>query len=547
VKVKKYLFILVALLVFSISLVIVNLRVQAPFTTPYVKVYVDQPLGYIPFVAWGGNFRLDIFIEISGIPDNSPQGIVAWGMTVCYNPDVLELMRVRGETAGYLLYDFADGWAYPYPMIIPPQPPYEGCVAISEAIMSTPPGGAGDPWSGWKLVTLDFRSKNETRPCLIDLKNAEYMTPDGVWHIVDIVVDGFYGATPTYMSSVDTVDLANPNGTLWHENYPSYCTNWNLTRWVDNGNGILGRLDQIGMIKMIGWQYWYYVETVSTTIHWTFKDGPFAALLGDAEPSENQLMNSILLNPIGSCWHQIYPEYSRWFKITAWEDNGDNEFNPSDQFAFEYEDEPGVTYWGHLDDVTTDILLMLDLWSSFGYDLYVEGIVLPYFPLVYHYVIYPNPPLEFGYKINATVRNLGEFDTGSFNVSFTVYLEGQKVPEYGGKKTVYGLMLGERENVSFYFFPEDYGNYTLVIKADCDNDVPETDETNNVKATWVMGTVRGDVDGDGDVDWFDFGEFAQAYGRKFEQPPYHPADFNYDGAVDWFDFGILAQNFGKTV
>lgn len=543
-KVKKYLFVLVVLLVFSFSLVIVNLPVQAPFPPPYVKVYVS-PTVY-PFVAPGGRFTIDIIIETSGIPDDSSEGIIGWGAIVCVNPDVLEIGRVKLGTTGYFLWEFANYWLPPdyilQQTIIPP-PPEGGCWDISEMIIPPPPGGAGDGYSGLKLFSLDVRSKNDTQSCLIDLKNVEYLSADGVWHPVDVVVDGFYGATPTYMSSVDTVDLANPNGTVWHENYPSYCTNWNLTRWVDNGNGVLGRLDQIGMVKGTGWEYWYYVEAVTTTIHWTFKDGPFAGGLGDAEPSENQLIDSILLDPIGSYWHQIYPEYSRWFKIIAWEDNGDNEFNPSDQFAFVYEDEPGVTYWCHLDDVTTDILLMLDLSSSFGPDLSIEGIVLPYIPIIYA-LIYPNPPLEFGYQIIATITNLGELDTGSFAVSFSAYLGGWFS---WSKRTVFGLGVGETENVSFYFFPENYGNYTLVIEADCDNDVAELDETNNVKKTWVIGTVRGDVDGTGKVDRYDYGILAQAYGRRFEQPPYHPADFDYNGEVDRYDYGVLAQNFGQSV
>jgi hypothetical protein len=178
-------------------------------------------------------------------------------------------------------------------------------------------------------------------------------------------------------------------------------------------------------------------------------------------------------------------------------------------------------------------------------DLSIEGILLPYISPVLFF--YPNPDPVFFPMINVTVTNLGTAYAGSFDVSFSVLLNGTEVPEYYRKKTISGLAQGASETVWFEFGPENYGNYTLFMEADCDNDVPEADETNNVKIIWVIGTVKGDLNGDGHVDWFDFGEFAAAYGGTFEQPPYDPADFNYDGAVDWFDFGDFAANYGNTV
>ena len=58
----------------------------------------------------------------------------------------------------------------------------------------------------------------------------------------------------------------------------------------------------------------------------------------------------------------------------------------------------------------------------------------------------------------------------------------------------------------------------------------------------------GDIDGDGDVDMFDFALFAQAYGTTVGDDDYEVRiDFDNDGAIDMFDFGIFAQNYGKTV
>lgn len=196
-KVKKRLLVFVVMLMFTPSLAMISVLTQGP-NGPYVKVYVDQPLGYIPGRPEGVVFSVDILIEINGIVDNSPEGIVGWGMTVCFDPDVLELVRVIGERLGYLLYDFA-GWELPpyyEPMltIIPPSPE-GGCWDISELIMPIPPGGAGEsPFrpNPYPLVTLQFRSKSETAYSPIDLENVEYMTPDANWHPVDEVVDGQY-------------------------------------------------------------------------------------------------------------------------------------------------------------------------------------------------------------------------------------------------------------------------------------------------------------------------------------------------------------------
>ncbi len=53
------------------------------------------------------------------------------------------------------------------------------------------------------------------------------------------------------------------------------------------------------------------------------------------------------------------------------------------------------------------------------------------------------------------------------------------------------------------------------------------------------------MDLDGDVDWFDFGDFAQAYGSSVGDSNYNElCDLDLDGDVDWFDFGIFALYYG---
>lgn len=64
---------------------------------------------------------------------------------------------------------------------------------------------------------------------------------------------------------------------------------------------------------------------------------------------------------------------------------------------------------------------------------------------------------------------------------------------------------------------------------------------------WAV-TIPGDVDGDGDVDRYDCGLFAQAYGTSEGDPDYDPnCDFDNDGDIDRYDAVILAQNYGQSV
>ena len=56
---------------------------------------------------------------------------------------------------------------------------------------------------------------------------------------------------------------------------------------------------------------------------------------------------------------------------------------------------------------------------------------------------------------------------------------------------------------------------------------------------------KGDFDGDGDVDVFDFAYFADAYDSKLGDPNYNAVgDFDNDGDVDVFNFAYFADVYG---
>jgi parallel beta-helix repeat protein len=75
----------------------------------------------------------------------------------------------------------------------------------------------------------------------------------------------------------------------------------------------------------------------------------------------------------------------------------------------------------------------------------------------------------------------------------------------------------------------------------------EIDENNQDNYPLMWKWFPGDLDGDGDVDPFDFSTFRCAYGSEMGDPNYNPiADLDYDCDVDDDDFAIFEQNYGKT-
>lgn len=247
-----------------------------------------------------------------------------------------------------------------------------------------------------------------------------------------------------------------------------------------------------------------------------------------------------------------YPDlenvWPRWFQWLAWGlAPGESETWTWDQYNAITGAIPQPGTYVVKDNKGWGLSAYFQIAEILGPDLSIEGILFPYFGMVPYY-IYPTPDPEVYYRINVTVANLGTADAGRFNVSFTVYLEGEIMSQHGRKKTLAGLNQGAEATFAWDFDPQNYGLYTLVITADCDDAIAELDETNNAKTAQVRGTINGDWDGDGDVDYSDFIVLAGAYGSVFGQPAYNPyCDSDIDGDVDYSDFVWIAGNYGQHI
>ena len=218
----------------------------------YVEFYVDQPLGYIPFVTPGDKVTVNIMINTSNITDGTGDGIVGWGVNVQFDPDVLDInltapppppfppppppAKVIGAEAGYFLFEYGQYYGITPTLMTGSSDPATGCWEdIAETFMPTPTHGAGDLMSSSypKLVTLEVTSKSDTQPCVIELVSAYYKTPVDVFP-VDTLRDGYYGQAPppyaefAYTPSKPLVDQTvtfNASGSYdpdgGNETYPS--------------------------------------------------------------------------------------------------------------------------------------------------------------------------------------------------------------------------------------------------------------------------------------------------------------------------------------
>jgi hypothetical protein len=144
-------------------------------------------------------------------------------------------------------------------------------------------------------------------------------------------------------------------------------------------------------------------------------------------------------------------------------------------------------------------------------------------------------------EINATAENQGDF-IETFNV--TVYADATPI---GSQQVT--LNPAEIRVLSYTWdtttYP--YGNYSITAVADV---VPgETDVADNTyNYGYMVVTIAGDMDGDGDVDIFDIVIISSAYGTRRGDPAYNPnADIDDDGDVDIFDVVIAAGNYGLSI
>ena len=152
------------------------------------------------------------------------------------------------------------------------------------------------------------------------------------------------------------IDLTDPVGTEWHELYPDYCNRYRLSSWEDtDGNGVLDYCDEIKLTNMdTGALAEYHVERVTVTIKATHIDTVetmYVEFEGDIEEFP-------FTAPVCTMWHEVYPEYCRWYHLSGWVDTFlDGRLNRYDLIEMTPIAPTGPIGHYHADAVKTDLLV----------------------------------------------------------------------------------------------------------------------------------------------------------------------------------------------
>ena len=243
------------------------------------------------------------------------------------------------------------------------------------------PGGA-------TLVAVDQVAGAPSRPCHDVVVSGDTQIMDDAWfadgdgdnlEFIDNLVFCCVPLPPPppnlkYLhSTCGLFNLTEPVGTQWHELLHIFGREYHLSSWEDNGDGILSYCDTIDMYeKPNGELRPYHVETVTITLvvtpapaRNTTETITLPPPQGNKLPLQPMYIEleggydpSILIQPLGSQWHEIYPVFCREYELVNMQDSGDprGELSFCDDIVLQNKRTGEETLW-HVEEVAIDIIV----------------------------------------------------------------------------------------------------------------------------------------------------------------------------------------------
>ena len=131
-------------------------------------------------------------------------------------------------------------------------------------------------------------------------------------------------------------DTIPPDGSDWHELYPTFCIVHQQVGYEDNGDGVVSPCDNIVLDGGLR----YHVDWVGPTYF-------LAAQSGEpkfCEPTTPETGG----DPTGHFWHEVAPNFCTEWRIDEWLDNGDGVVSECDHVLI------GGQLW-HIEEIRLDI------------------------------------------------------------------------------------------------------------------------------------------------------------------------------------------------
>ncbi|MFQ6008437.1 MAG: dockerin type I repeat-containing protein, partial [Candidatus Zixiibacteriota bacterium] len=214
----------------------------------------------------------------------------------------------------------------------------------------------------WQITNWNDNGNGYLDSCdVITIEIPGGISPQDV-HVEAVETDIVTTPLPTpgdeYDHNIDGYipSMGSPVGTWWHELWPSYCTQYYLDDWHDNGDSILSYCDTIRFSGLIPEDtVWKHIEEVTGTIKVSAPQEPetlyFDFMCGNPNVDP-------ITDPFNTYWHQIWPVFSIRHVCVGWTDNGNLVLDSCDWIDLMAIDGPdsGVVTSYHVEAWETDII-----------------------------------------------------------------------------------------------------------------------------------------------------------------------------------------------
>jgi len=334
----------------------------------YIQWESTPEFGKIDLIyLWRGTHPNDVSLEWIHKPNNyagnktvSLKGILPTAKEYCYYR--LEAYTDKGYPPAYFR-------AYTNPIWVNISP--EQKLHYDAGLLN-----AGDPvgtqWhelypeygTGYRVEDWKDNGDGELSPGDVTELRDEGTGEVDVYHVNEVTLTVLAeGKYIEYEGGYETMNetLINPVGAQWHEAYPNWCTSYNLSAWVDNGDDVLSFCDQIWLVnKLTGEEAEYHVKEVATDI--IVEPTP---PLPPPSPCPKLHYEEGLLppgDPVCTQWLELWPDYDNYYHLSSWHDGqelgepGHGDLTPCDQVDLTLKPD-GSKRWYHVEEVTVTILV----------------------------------------------------------------------------------------------------------------------------------------------------------------------------------------------